>query len=340
MIASPKCDTAAPHLPPLNFMGDVLCRVSDKFRMKYSIKPGLYRIGNPSQESNVLVTANYRLTCNHVRKAMENRNVHVLVLNTRGINVWCAAGKGTFCTAEIVRQLTASDLGSKVSHRTLILPQLSASGVNASKLHKASGFTIKFGPIRASDIPAYLDNNFSATPDMRRVRFSIVDRAKLVPMEAVPALKTLGVFLLIAAILFGITRTGIIFKQALAGVWPIVVAGLTSVFTGSGLPPLLLPFIPGRAFSFKGFCTGLIGAVAVFLFLQPVRTDVFLAAFCLVAMPAFSSYQAFLFTGSTTFTSPSGVKAELKIALPLYLAGAGISLVLFAAALYRFWRFS
>jgi hypothetical protein len=317
--------------------GAVMCRLSDTFRMKYNVAPGLYALGNPDQASPALVTGNYRLSLTILRTSLTDRNAWILVIDTKGINVWCAAGKGTFCTKEIIKQLSACNLKSKIAHRTLILPQLGASGVSASKLQKESGFAVKFGPVRASHIPAYLDNNCTASPVMRRIRFSFVDRAKLVPMEMIPALKKLGLFLLIAVVLFGITRSGIIYKQALAGVLPLVIAGLTAILTGSVLPPLLLPFIPGRAFSLKGLVTGLTGAIAIISFSPMCRSTPLLTSFFLISVPAFSSYQAFLFTGSTTYTSPSGVKTELKIAWPLYLASTAISGVLLVCVLIRFW---
>jgi CO dehydrogenase/acetyl-CoA synthase delta subunit len=319
--------------------GAIMCRISNRFRMRYRIDPGLYALGNPGDSDPVMVSANYRLSFNHLRGALASRNAWILVLDTKGINVWCAAGKGTFCTNEIVKRLSACALTSTTSHRTLILPQLSASGVSASKLQKAcGGFSVKFGPVRASDIPAYLDNNCTASPAMRRVRFSIVDRAKLVPMETIPASKKVGLFLLVSAVLFGMTRTGIIYSQALSGVVPLVIAGLTALFTGTIFSPLFLPFIPGRAFSLKGFVTGLAGAIAITFLLPICRSTPFLTAFNLVSVPAFSSYLAFLFTGSTTYTSPSGVKAELKIAWPLYLVSAGISAVLLIIVIIHFWR--
>ncbi len=73
-------------------------------RMNYSIIPGLYALGNPDDNSPVLVTANYKMSFDRLREALPDRNVWILVLDTRGINVWCAAGKGTFGTEELVRQ--------------------------------------------------------------------------------------------------------------------------------------------------------------------------------------------------------------------------------------------
>jgi hypothetical protein len=320
-----------------DYYGAILCRISNAFRMRYRVDPGLYSLGTPTAESPVFVTANYKLSFDLLRKNCASRDAWVLVIDTAGINVWCAAGKGTFCTKAIVKQITECDLNSAVSHRLLILPQLAASGVAAHKLQKESGFTVKFGPVRASDLPRYLDDKYNASPMMRRVRFSFFDRAKLVPMEALPALRKVFLYLLGAAILFGMTRTGVMYKQAITGVLPLVTAGLTAVFTGSVLTPLFLPMIPFRAFSLKGLFSGLIGAIAIIFFLPVFRSDPFLTALCLAAVPSLSSYFAFLFTGSSTYTSPSGVKKELKIAWPFYLGSAGVSVALFAIVLIRFW---
>jgi len=319
-------------------VGGFLCRVSNRFRMKYSVATGLHALGTPAPDSPVLVTANFRLTLNVLRSALADRDVWILAVDTKGINVWCAAGKGSFGTGSIVHEINSSQLRKIVTTTTLILPQLGASGVNASKLQKESGFSVKFGPVRAADIPAYLDAGCIATKEMRQVHFPLVDRLKLIPMEAIPATKILMIFLLAAATLFGITKTGILFRPALTGVFPLAIAGFTAVFTGSVLVPALLPFIPFRAFTLKGVVLGCAGAVTLVTTLPVFRTNLFLTAFCLVAVPALSSFCAFLFTGSTTYTSPSGVKAELKKAWPLFITGAVTSTLLFVATLITFRR--
>jgi hypothetical protein len=328
-------------LPPKMTFGDyfdaVRCRTSNGFRMNFKTTPGLYALGKPDKDSPVLVTANYTLSVNSLRAELEGRNVWILVIDTQGINVWCAAGKGTFCTKGIVKEINACNLNDIVAHRTLVLPQLGASGVNAAKLQKESGFKVKFGPVRAKDIPYYLDNNYTAAKEMRRVAFTTIDRIKLVPMEFIPEVKPVFLFLLAAAILFGITRTGVMFGPALMGVAPLALAGIIAVLTGTVLTPVLLPIIPFRAFTLKGFLLGAIGAITLVITMPPIRANLPLAALCLLAVPSLSSYFAFLFTGSTTYTSPSGVKSELKKAWPLYIASAGISIVLFIWVLVKFW---
>ena len=57
-------------------------------RMRYRVDPGLYRVGAPDRRSPVLVTANYKLTVDTLRKALVGQNVWVLVLDTAGVNVW------------------------------------------------------------------------------------------------------------------------------------------------------------------------------------------------------------------------------------------------------------
>ncbi|MCP4566261.1 MAG: acetyl-CoA synthase subunit gamma, partial [FCB group bacterium] len=98
-------------------------------RMSYIISPGLYAVGSPSDKSPVFVTANFKLSFDHLRSELTGINGWILVLDTKGINVWCAAGKGTFGTDELVHRIRETQLEKVISHRRLILPQLGAPGV-------------------------------------------------------------------------------------------------------------------------------------------------------------------------------------------------------------------
>jgi hypothetical protein len=289
-------------------------------RMKYTVSPGLYRLGSPSTDSPVLVTSNYKMSFDMLRKELGGRHLWILVLDTKGINVWCAAGKGTFGTSEIVRQVRVSGLSDIVSHKRLILPQLGAPGVSAQDVRRLSGFRVTYGPVRASDIPAFLDAGMKATDEMRRMNFTTMDRLVLTPIELVASLKPtfwlFGAFFLLNTL--GLAHFGA-FEAA---------AWTASIFAGTFLTPLLLPWIPGPAFSFKGALTGLISAFAV---VAAVGFDPVSAAFlstggmpgwlaaasASLAMLAVSSYTAMNFTGCTSYTSPSGVMREMKTAVPL-----------------------
>ena len=136
-------------------------------RNRYAVAPGLYATGRPGPHSAVLVTANYKFSFDHLRRALHGIDAWVLVLDTGGVNVWCAAGKGTFGTGELVRRIEAVGLERVVQHRHVIVPQLGAPGVAAHEVQRATRFRVHFGPVRASDIPAYLDAGLEATPEMR-----------------------------------------------------------------------------------------------------------------------------------------------------------------------------
>lgn len=123
-------------------------------------------MGNPDDGSPVLVTANYKLTFDRLRSQLVARDAWLLVLDTKGVNVGCAAAKGTFGTDEVVRCVEASRLSELVSRRVLVLPQLSAVGVCARDVLERTGFRPVFGPVSATDLPAFLDAGVK-TPEMR-----------------------------------------------------------------------------------------------------------------------------------------------------------------------------
>ncbi len=295
-------------------------------RMHYTVEPGLYALGAPDEKSPVLVTANYKMSFDKLREALPDRNLWILVLDTKGINVWCASGKGTFGTTELVHRIKSSGLNQIVSHRELILPQLSGPGVAAHLVKKLSDFKVIYGPIRATDLPAFLDSGFKANPKMRLKTFTTWERMALIPMEMVGALKVgLIIFPLLFLIAFlGRAGEGVI-KAIDHGLFSVL-AVFVAILSGAVLTPLLLPWLPGRAFSLKGVLLGfLTAAVLLFLFsgkwITPIGPLEIVSWLFLI--PALSAYLAMNFTGASTYTSLSGVRKEMRWALPLEI-GAGI----------------
>lgn len=173
-------------------------------RMNYTVEPGLYALGNPDNRSHILVTANYKMSFDRLRETLSGRDTWLLVLDTKGINVWCAAGKGTFGTEELMRRIALSGLNKVVSHRELILPQLSGPGVAAHQVKKLSGFRAHYGPIRASDLTAYLEAGLKATLGMRLKTFPLRERLALIPIEIVAAFKVSLLILFIFFLLGGL----------------------------------------------------------------------------------------------------------------------------------------
>jgi hypothetical protein len=301
-------------------------------RMRYRVPPGLYGVGAPTADSPVLVTANFKLTIDSLRRELAELDAWVLVLDTRGVNVWCAAGKGTFSTAEIIERVQKAQLEAVVSHRRLIVPQLGATGVAKHLVRKGCGFTVDYGPVLAANLPAFLVAGATATTQMRTVRFPLRERLKLIPVEAslLWGWKTI-VGVLGFAFLAGLGGDHA-FHAADYGLRVGILYGLVfmPVLGGSVLVPAALPVIPGRAFATKGALIGAVLAAGTVAGLRHAVPPLALAGVFL-AIAAVSSYWAMTFTGSSTFTSPSGVAKEMRLALPLQLGAGLLASLLFIA---------
>jgi len=302
-------------------------------RMRYMVEPGLYAVGSPTAESPVFVSANYKLSFDHLRCELEGIDGWIMVIDTKGINVWCAAGKGTFGTEEIVRRIEATRLSEIVSHRRIIVPQLGAPGVAAHEVRRRSSFRVIYGPVRARDIPEFLDAGMKTSPDMRRVLFNIGDRLVLVPLELVNWGRYALFIALVIFLLTGLNQNGYVFP-GLAGVREVFLLFI-AFLVGGALVPVFLPWLPGRALSWKGMSIGLLlAAVLVIVGLIPsarIAGQLETAAWVLL-MPAIGAFMAMNFTGATTYTSLSGVKKEMRFAVPSQIAAAVLGFALWMVA--------
>lgn len=192
------------------------------------VRPGLYQLGNPSADSPVLVTGNFDLTVRRLVKAIDRQvDAWILVVDTAGINVWCAAGGGFFTAQKVIAALKSSRLETVVHHHALILPQLCANGVDGWRIRQQTGWGVHWGPPRAEDIPAYLSAHRKKSDAMRWVRFPVKDRLEMVTV-------TLGFYgLLILLPVF-------IFWRSLF--WPVAASmlGLSYFYA------IVHPWLPGR----------------------------------------------------------------------------------------------
>lgn len=284
-------------------------------RNHYSVTPGLYAVGQPDGDSPLLMSANYKLSFDCLRSALAGESAWILVIDTRGINVWCAAGKGTFGTDEIIRSCRRAQLTELLNHRDMIVPQLGAPGVAAFKVKRDTGFQVRYGPVRAADLKAFFAAGMQATAAMRQVTFSCWERLILTPVEVMILRNKLLIAMLVLFVLGGVGPEVFSLPAAWHRGLAATCAVLVGILSGCVLTPVLLPWIPGRAFAVKG---ALLGMVATpFLILGPYREVGISGWVCLWLMVmAVASYTAMNFTGSTTFTSPSGVAREMRYALP------------------------
>ncbi len=302
-------------------------------RMDYQVSPGLYAVGYPNQESPVLVSANYKMSFDRLRRELDGLNLWILVLDTKGVNVWCAAGKGTFGTRELITRIVLTKLAEVVSHRRLILPQLGAPGVSAHKVSTIAGFTVLYGPVRATDIPAYLKAGMKATPAMREVRFGFWDRLVLTPIELVGTLKPALIIFGVLSVINIIFRGSLTAYHLLSKTWADFLPFLGAALVGTVLVPVFLPVIPGRALAWKGWLLGLLWAgVYLLVFLSNVNW-VQIATYLLL-LPPIGSFLAMNFTGSTTYTSLSGVVKEMSIVVPAQIISAGLGILFMIGGLF------
>ena len=145
----------------------------------FSVEPDVNKIGNPTYESPVFLTCNFNITVKRILKALKGLNCYLLVAPSKGINVWCGACGDDFHTDSILSIIKTSGIDALVSHRTLILPQLSASGIDPVIIKNKTGWNVKFGPVYAKDIPEYIKNNCQKTEEQRKIRFPLSKRAEM-----------------------------------------------------------------------------------------------------------------------------------------------------------------
>jgi hypothetical protein len=299
-------------------------------RDSYKVAPGLYSTGTPGEEAPVLVTANYKLSFDSLRKELGGIDAWILVLDTRGVNVWCAAGKRTFSTEELIRQVHNTDLDKIVSHRELILPQLGAPGISSHVVKKRCGFKVIWGPIKARELKSFLENGRTADKHMRQLTFSFGERLILIPVELYLMIKPSLLILLTLFILSGVGPEIFSFSAAWFRGLNGAFAYLFGVLAGAVVVPILLPWLPTRQFYIKGIVTGLSGGVLLILFLAANIT--WLESLTLLLLTtAVSSYAAMNFTGATPYTSPSGVEKEMRQGIPVQMAAVLIAVVAWIA---------
>jgi hypothetical protein len=215
------------------------------------VRPGLYAIGDPGENSPVLVSGNFDLTVRRLVRELDGRqDVWLLVGDSKGINVWCAAGGGYFTADSVIAALRSSPLEQRVKHRKLILPQLCANGVDGWRIRKETSWKVEWGPVRAEDISDYLVTG-DKTDDMRLVRFPLKDRLEMVTV-------TLGFYGLL------ILLPVLIFWRSLF--WPVTFSllGLSYFYA------IVMPWLPGRDGLLKSIPLGLISLAGMCIYVFTV----------------------------------------------------------------------
>lgn len=306
-----KCASAEPRrlqLTAVDYLKALVCWIED-YRRTYALEPGLYFTGNRyDRDTPLLVTANYHLTVFLLARRLRGRNARLLIIDSDGINVWCAAGKGQFSNREIVRQLDRYDSEILTGNRklTLILPKFGMSGLDLRELRE-KGYRPVIGPLYARDVPGFLDGARLENRSDDRVLFGL--QARL--FTWLPGfLQFLGYSLLLALVLF-------IAEKGLGWPVPLGLMGITALLATAY--PILFPVLPGKRFSIKGLWLALFVSVGIYA----SHVAGYVAVSDLIAAVPFtfatSLFFALSYTGNSAVSNYSRVRMETVRFLPLNL---------------------
>lgn len=184
--------------------------------LPFPCKTGLVKLGNPGRDAPVLLTGNFRLTVERVRRALEGVDAYLLVANSRGVNVWCAATGGHLTNHDVISVLKTSGVEDLVDHRQVILPQLAATGIEGKIVHKKTGWRVVWGPVYATSIPQFLRGGREKTAEMRTVRFPWPQRLEMAVAWAFP-------ISLLALLLLPFWRQGLLPLVGLVWGWALLI---------------------------------------------------------------------------------------------------------------------
>jgi len=143
------------------------------------VEPGLRKIGNPDQHSNIYLTANYHLTVRKVEKALRGKDCYLLVAPSSGVNAWCAAAGGKLNNKSVERIYKTSKIESFSNNKEIIIPQLSGKGINKNYLEDRIDISLKYGPVSIEAIDKYLQEDKKKDKNMSTFQTKLKDRLEI-----------------------------------------------------------------------------------------------------------------------------------------------------------------
>ena len=285
------------------------------YHKTYDIEPGLYYTGKEYEiNSPLLVTCNYHMTVFLLWRILKGRNVRILVIDTKGINVWCSSGKGQFSAGLIINHLAKfakKDL-TENAKLEVILPKLSLSGVKLAELRKA-GIIPRIGPIYAQNLPEYLDGDIQDCDD-DHYKFNLRNRLFTLLPSFIQFTKHIALVTVVLFLLHLIFKTGFW--------WQILPVSLS-------IPIIyitLFPILPSKNFSFKGIVLFVLQSLFLYFLFGPKLSEFssYIIAFHLLFYLGTNIFFGLYYTGNSGVSNYSLVKKEIVTFLPvvfvLYLA--------------------
>ena len=122
-----------------------------------TVTEGIYEIGNPDENSPVLITTNFALTYFIVSGEIEGSKVPswLLIKDSEGLSVMTAWAAGKFAGDDVGIFVKKSGIIDKVKHTELIIPGYAAA-IAGDVEEEMPGWTITVGPREAAHIPGFL----------------------------------------------------------------------------------------------------------------------------------------------------------------------------------------
>jgi len=122
-----------------------------------TVTEGIYEIGNPDENSPVLVTTNFALTYFIVSGEIEGSRVPswLLIKDSEGLSVMTAWAAGKFAGDDVGLFVKKSGIMDKIKHTELIIPGYAAA-IAGDVEEELPGWKITVGPREAAHIPGFL----------------------------------------------------------------------------------------------------------------------------------------------------------------------------------------
>jgi hypothetical protein len=231
---------------------------------------GLFSFNGADSESPVLVTTDYYLTSHRVRETIEEDNLkcHLLVVDGRGINVWCGSRGGHVDTDSILDAINQTGLADEVSHRNLILPQLIASSVSKAVLAE-NGWKAIFGPVEINDVSDFIENECEKTREHSTVSFDL--HARLENNMAHIVFETV-MFLVMTPIFWLLASLGGLFAAWFGYWWSNLLYIVLGVWVLGTFMAIADPIMPTTSGYVRGLLTGLLALFVWKMFLLGLAT--------------------------------------------------------------------
>ncbi|HMF32854.1 MAG TPA: methyltransferase domain-containing protein [Candidatus Lokiarchaeia archaeon] len=299
------------------------------------IEPGIYAAGHPTADSPVVVTANYYYTFFRVMRDLRGVDAWVLCVDSRGINVWCAARGGDFGNEQLVEAVQATGLEQVVSHRHLVLPQLAAGGVSIPELPPSFDFKVRYGPVWSRDLPSYLIEHPARKNTLMRVaKFTLTKRIEAGVTHVTFLLRKFLFWPSILALLGLVAVASLLGMPLTASPWGLLLAFVGAAWVavaGVGvLIALCFPVVKSiPAFTKKGYIFGALSATLGGSILLMLNPSLLILPGALLLLFWLGLFETLSFSGYTMESSPRAIQGEYAhfVRVQGILLGLGIGLL-------------